>query len=65
MRGPSGRMRVNKLLPRVYFESVEDAMQAGAVAIRIHSETDRQELADLEDRIAAQESNSASDPNED
>lgn len=35
MRGPSGRMRINKLFPRVWFENVEDAHQAGAVAIRI------------------------------
>ncbi|WP_421853792.1 hypothetical protein [Novosphingobium sp.] len=52
MRGPSGRMRVNKLMPRIWFESVEDAMQAGAVGIRIHSEADRSELKELEERLA-------------
>lgn len=44
MRGPSGRMRVNKLLPRVYFESIEDAMQCGAVGLRISTEAQRAEL---------------------
>lgn len=42
MRGPSGRMRINKLFPRVWFENVEDAHQAGAVAIRITNDTDRE-----------------------
>lgn len=44
MRGPSGRMRVNKMLPRVFFESIEDAFQAGAVSIRIGSAADEAEL---------------------
>lgn len=44
MRGPSGRMRVNKVLPRVFFDSVEDAMQAGAVGIRIGNEVEEAEL---------------------
>lgn len=44
MRGPSGRMRVNKKLPRVYFESISDAHQAGAVGIRISSEAEEEEL---------------------
>jgi hypothetical protein len=47
MRGPSGRMHVNKLLPRIYFESVDDAHQAGAVGIRIHSEAEEDEYRRL------------------
>lgn len=42
MRGPSGRMRVNKLFPRVWFEDVQDAHQAGAVAIQITNDADRE-----------------------
>jgi hypothetical protein len=34
-------MRVSKHLPRVFFETVEDAMQAGAAAIRVGNERDR------------------------
>lgn len=52
MRGPSGRMRVNKLLPRVYFESIEDAMQCGAVGIRISSEADEAALKTYEDSLS-------------
>lgn len=37
MRGDRGRMRVYKHAPRVWFESVADAHQAGATAIRISS----------------------------
>lgn len=55
LRGPSGRMRVNKLMPRVYFETVEDAMQAGAAAIRIGSEGDSKAYAEFLDRLAAEE----------
>ena len=44
MRGPSGRMRVNKKLPRVFFETIEDAHQAGAVGIRIGSEDEERQL---------------------
>lgn len=43
MRGPRGRMRVHKLLPRVFFESVSDAQQAGATAIMISTEADQEE----------------------
>lgn len=50
MRGPSGRMRVNKLFPRVWFETVEDAHQAGAAAIRITNDAD---LAEHEAIMAA------------
>lgn len=34
-RGPSGRMRVSKKNPRVFFEDINDAIQAGAKAILI------------------------------
>jgi hypothetical protein len=44
LRGPSGRMRVNKMLPRVFFETIEDAYQAGAVGIRIGNSKDEAEL---------------------
>lgn len=43
LRGPSGRMRVNKLFPRVWFETVDDAKQAGATAIRIASDTEQEQ----------------------
>jgi hypothetical protein len=43
LRGPSGRMRVNKLFPRVWFETVDDAKQAGATAIRIASSTEQEQ----------------------
>jgi hypothetical protein len=44
MRGPSGRMRVNKMLPRIFFETIEDAYQAGAIDIRIGSAAEEAEL---------------------
>jgi hypothetical protein len=47
MRGPSGRMRVNKKLPRVYFETISDAHQAGAVSIRISSAEEEDELKEI------------------
>lgn len=40
MRGPSGRMRVDKRAPRIWFESVADAHQAGATGIRITSQAE-------------------------
>lgn len=43
VRGPKGRMRVRKSMPRVWFDSVEDAMQAGATALRIKSEDEQAE----------------------
>lgn len=43
-RGPSGRMRVNKRMPRVLFETIEDAHQAGASAILIRSEEELESL---------------------
>ena len=54
MRGPSGRMRVNKLLPRVFFESVSDAYQAGAVGIKISSQEEDAEFRAFEEQLAAQ-----------
>lgn len=47
MRGPSGRMRVNKKLPRVFFETIEDAYQAGAVDIRIGTAREEAELREF------------------
>ncbi|MGB3796374.1 MAG: hypothetical protein WA957_08720 [Alteraurantiacibacter sp.] len=42
---------MNKLLPRVYFESIEDAMQCGAVGIRISSEADEADLKSYEESL--------------
>lgn len=60
MRGPSGRMRVHKMLPRVWFESVDDAIQAGAVGIRIGSEAEEAELNNYKERAAEDADNSCS-----
>lgn len=54
LRGPSGRMRVNKLMPRIFFETVEDAMQAGATAIRMGGEEDRRAYEEFIARLAAE-----------
>lgn len=40
MRGPSGRMRVDKRAPRIWFESIADAHQAGALGIRITTQAE-------------------------
>lgn len=62
MRGPSGRMRVNKKLPRVWFESVEDAHQAGAVGIRISSEAESEQYQNLIETLEAEETIDSGDP---
>lgn len=41
MSGSRGRMRVSKKGPRVFFEDVADAHQAGATAIQISSDEER------------------------
>jgi hypothetical protein len=60
MSGPSGRMHVDKRSPRIFFEDVADAHQAGAVSIRITSqaEHDRHEaiMAAREEEALAQAS---------
>lgn len=45
VHGPKGRMRVRKSMPRVWFETVEDAVQAGATAIRIKSDDEQAEYS--------------------
>lgn len=55
MRGARGRMRVNKMLPRVFFETVEDAHQAGAVDIKISSEAEEAEFREYNERLSAEE----------
>jgi hypothetical protein len=55
MRGPSGRMRVNKKLPRIFFESAADAHQAGAVSIRIGNQREMEDLLAFEEHLAADE----------
>ncbi len=52
MRGPRGRMRVNKLLPKVFFETVADAHQAGAVGIQIGNEAEEAEYREYNERIS-------------
>jgi len=47
LRGSRGRMRVRKQMPRVWFDSVEDAQQAGASAIRISTAAEEEELEAL------------------
>lgn len=53
MSGPSGRMHVDKRAPRIFFEDIADALQAGATALRITSEAERdrhnQLIAQLEE----------------
>lgn len=44
LRGPSGRMRVSKKAPRVWFEEWSDAHQAGATAIKISTVADEEAL---------------------
>ncbi len=61
MRGPSGRMRVDKRAPRVFFESVADAHQAGAMGIRINSDKDLAEHEALMRAKAEQEVEAASE----
>ena len=57
MSGPSGRMHVDKRAPKVFFEDVADAHQAGAAAIRIASAAERERhiqiMAEHEARAAA------------
>jgi len=55
LRGPSGRMRVSKNSPRVWFESVADAHQAGAVGIRIASEAEEAEYEELLKEISSED----------
>jgi hypothetical protein len=62
MRGPSGRMCVDKRTPRVWFESVADAHQAGAPAIRLRTEADFDEAAAYSQSLI--ESAAASDSTE-
>jgi hypothetical protein len=50
-------MRVHKLMPRVFFESVSDAHQAGATAIMISSEADKEE----HEALKAKQSSAAHD----
>lgn len=47
MSGPSGRMHVSKRAPRVYFEDIADAHQAGAAAILITSDADRERHSEI------------------
>jgi hypothetical protein len=47
VRGPLGRERVSKKMPRVWFDTVEDAHQAGATAIRIRTTEEAQEYDNL------------------
>jgi hypothetical protein len=53
MRGPSGRMRIHKLMPRVFFESMSDAHQAGATAIMISNEAEQEEHDALKAQLSA------------
>ena len=43
VRGPKGRTRVNKKMPRIWFETVEDALQCGALGIRIATDVEQVE----------------------
>ncbi|MEA3042330.1 MAG: hypothetical protein QOH47_168 [Sphingomonadales bacterium] len=55
VRGPKGRMRVSKNLPRVWFETVEDALQCGALGIRITGEADQAAYDESMARLKAEE----------
>ncbi len=58
-------MRVNKLMPRVFFETVEDAMQAGAAAVRIATEEDSKAYHEFLDRLAEEEAPAEPEESED
>jgi hypothetical protein len=65
VRGPKGRMRVRKSMPRVWFETVEDAHQCGATAIRITTDADQADLDALNQSIKAErEAAEAAEDNE-
>jgi len=53
-------MRVSKLMPRVYFETVEDALQAGAAAVRIVSDEDSKAYSEFLERLSAEEASKES-----
>jgi hypothetical protein len=59
-------MRVSKLMPRVWFDSVEDAIQCGALGIRISSDADQAEydetIAKLEADAGEAAETSSDDP---
>lgn len=55
MRGPEGRMCVDKRAPRILFESVADAHQAGATAIRIGCQEDMAAIEALAKREPKEE----------
>lgn len=59
MRGARGRMRIDKRNPRVWFESVSDAHQAGAASIRISSAAEEQDHIE----IMTREASNTRDPN--
>lgn len=54
VRGPKGRMRVKKNMPRVWFDSVEDALQCGALGIRITTEPEQAEYDESMAKLKAQ-----------
>ena len=55
LRGPSGRMCVDKNAPRVWFDDIGDAHQAGATAFRISSAQESAALKDFQDREPPEE----------
>lgn len=66
VRGPHGRMAIDKRAPRVFFDSIEDAHQAGATAIKIGGEEDRAELERLNaEAMALAEAQAAAGDEED
>ncbi len=64
VRGPKGRMRVSKKMPRVWFDSVEDAMQCGALGIRIASEAELSEYDEVMAKLEAENQVAATAPDE-
>lgn len=61
MEGPSGKMCVNTRSPRIWFESVSDAHQAGATAIQIGSPEEDEEMERFQERLRAAEEPEAPD----
>ena len=55
VRGPKGRIRVNKKMPRVWFDTVEDALQCGALGIRIATDVEQVEYDEAKAKRAAEE----------
>lgn len=64
LRGPSGRICVDVRAPRIWFEDVGDAMQAGATALRISSREEEEALKAFADKLPPGEELENDEPEE-